>query len=116
MARLSKDEIIADAILDAATPKAAKESSFPEIIKSKAPVKKTAAPKKETAAKVEEAPALNTDTNNPLNVNPQAVSTTNANKDGFQKTWYKFKTLGLGMKVIILLIAIGLFSELVKHL
>ena len=117
MAELSKDEIQADAILDAATPPAATESSFPEFPQKKkaaprkAPVKKSAVKKAEA---VEEAmpttPTVSLD-----EVKPKVASSTS--NDLVKKSWKRINSWGLGIsgKVIILLIVIGIFSEIVRR-
>lgn len=120
MAELSKDEIQADAILDAVTPPAAAESSFPEITKKKptarkpttkktpasAVAKKTLAPEKAvTAAAVEPAPPIA----------PKVTPATS--NELIKKAWNRINSWGLGIsgKVILLLIVIGVFSQIVRR-
>lgn len=117
MAELSKDEREADAILDAVTPAASTESSFPEFGEKKAA--KESFPKKPIVKKVPPLPAAATakmagkivaESKKPL----KARSTSN---DIIKKAWARLNLWGLGFggKVILLLIVIGIFSEILQH-
>jgi hypothetical protein len=116
MAQLSKEEIAADAILDAATPPTATESSFPEIIKKKPVVKKAPAAK---APAIKKAIALKTTEAAPVSplAAPKPQAKPNTSNELIKKAWQRINSLGLGIggKVILLLVIIGIFSAFLQH-
>ena len=124
LSKEEKEEAYADAVLDAATPKAAPEISIPDLghgklITKKIPKKpKPPSPPLKVVKEARVAPPApaTAPTPTPTSVREPKPAPTTSN-DVVKKAWKKINAWGLGIsgKVVILLIVIGVFSEILKR-